>query len=388
VSGPAIAQALVALDARAWAQLLRAVRLVPDAPGPVAAALGRSTSELSGGPARRELCDALAAAPEVLELLRRDDALPAAVHAAIAAGDEAPEPEPSPEVSDVPGDPEEREAREARADVRSRELRRALDDERRRREGAEARATAAEAREQATGAERDRLAERVAALESDLAGMREAVDQAAARAERRAMTRAESLERELAAERSALASHRRDHDRATAELAELQREVDELRARSTSREPAAASEDGARPLVLPEGLVEGTTEAARWFASRASVLLVDGYNAAFQLRQNQPMEEQRRWLVERMRPLAARGGAVPVVVFDGAGVTGRMRDTGGIEVRFTSGGVIADDEIVFAVAATDRPVLVVTDDVELQERVRAEGGNVVGVVHLAGIIDG
>lgn len=381
MSGLAIAAALVALDARAWAQLLRAVRLVPDAPGPVATALGRSTSELSSGAARRELCDALAAAPEVLEVLRGDDALPASVHAAIGMADD----EPEPEVRVAPGDVEEREAR---AEERSRELRRALDEERRRREGAEARATAAEAREQAAGAERDRLAALVAALESDLVDARDAVDQAAARAERRASTRAESLERELAAERSVLASLRRDHDRTAAELGELQQEVDALRARSTSREPAAVPVEEARPLVLPDGIVEGTTEAARWLASRASVLLVDGYNAAFQLRQNHPMEEQRRWLVERMRPLAARGGAAPVVVFDGAGVTGRLRDTGGIEVRFTSGGVIADDEIVFTVAATDRPVLVVTDDAELQGRVRAEGGNVVGVVHLPGIIDG
>ena len=384
MSGPGIADALVALDARAWAQLLRAVRLVPDAPEPVTTALGRSTSELSSGAARRELCDALAAAPEVLDVLRSDDALPASVHAAIGAGDEDAAPEPSGVRRDTAG----QEAREARAEERTRELRRALDEERRRREGAEARATAAEAREQAAGAERDRLAERVAALESDLVDAREAVDQAAARAERRAMTRAESLERELAGERSALAAQRRELDRAAAELAELQREVDELRARSTSQQPAPGSADGARPLVLPDGIVEGTTEAARWLAARASVLLVDGYNAAFQLRQNHPMEEQRRWLVERMRPLAARGGAAPVVIFDGAGVTGRMRDTGGIDVRFTSGGVIADDEIVFAVAATDRPVLVVTDDAELQERVRAEGGNVVGVVHLPGIIDG
>ena len=64
-----------------------------------------------------------------------------------------------------------------------------------------------------------------------------------------------------------------------------------------------------------------------------------------------------------------------------------MRDTGGVEVRFTAGGVIADDEIVFAVAATDAPVLVVTDDAELVARVRAEGGNTVGVVHLAGIVE-
>jgi len=56
-------------------------------------------------------------------------------------------------------------------------------------------------------------------------------------------------------------------------------------------------------------------------------------------------------------------------------------------VRFTADGTIADDEIVFAVAATDEPVLVVTDDAELRARVQAEGGNTIGVVHLPGIVD-
>jgi len=382
MSGSGPADALVALDARAWAQLLRGVRLIRDLPAPVAAALDRSTSELAGGEPRRELCAALADAPAVLEALRGDDALPASVHAALGADADGPAPEPEP--ASGPGSTTDG----ARAEERARGLRRTLDEERRRREGAEARASVAEARADASGAERDRLLERVVALESDLAAAREAVDQAAARAERRVVTRAESLERELAAERSVLAALRREHDRTRSQLADLQLEVDALRERPAARQPASAVAAGARPLVLPEGTDEGTTEAARWLASRASVLLVDGYNAAFLLRQNHPMEEQRRWLVERMRPLAARGGASPVVIFDGAGVNGRMRDTGGVDVRFTSAGVIADDEIVFAVAATDQPVLVVTDDAELRARVMAEGGNVVGVVHLPGIVDG
>ena len=89
-----------------------------------------------------------------------------------------------------------------------------------------------------------------------------------------------------------------------------------------------------------------------------------------------------------MRPLVARGSAAPVVIFDGDGPAGSRRDTAGVEVRFTAAGTTADDEIVFAVAATADPVLVITDDAELRARVRAEGGNVLGTVHLLGAIDG
>jgi cell division protein FtsB len=382
MSDEGVASALAGLDARVWAQLLRGVRLIAEVPEPVAGALAGSTGELASGAPRRALCDAIAAAPSVLAALRGDDALPAAVHAAIGPGTEVPASRPDAELDD-----ERADEGGVRAEERSRELRRTLEEERRRREGAEARASAAEARADVSVAEAERLAGRVAALESDLAASRDEIDQAAARAERRAMARVESLERELAAERSALASLRREHDRTRAALADLQQEADALRERASSQRSPSSVAGGDRPLVLPEGIDEGTTEAARWLASRAAVLLVDGYNAALLLRQNHPLDEQRRWLVERMRPLAARGGAAPVVIFDGAGVTGRMRDTGGVDVRFTSSGVIADDEIVFAVAATDQPVLVVTDDAELQERVRSEGGNVVGVVHLPGIID-
>jgi predicted RNA-binding protein with PIN domain len=143
-----------------------------------------------------------------------------------------------------------------------------------------------------------------------------------------------------------------------------------------------------RPLVLPAELAPDTTEAARWLLDGARVLLVDGYNVSLALRAGHPLVDQRRWLVERLRPLASRGRAAPVVVFDGEGQGRTQRDPSGVEVRFTASGTIADDEIVFAVAATDDPVLVITDDAELQQRVRAEGGNVLGTVHLLGAIEG
>ncbi len=387
---PVDVDALVALDARSWAQLLRSLRLLDGLPDPLGPLLEGPTSELSSGPRRRQLCEALAAAGAVRDRLLEDRALPVAVLAALgsvadpAAGHDpdrlGPHGEDLKVAAQGADDPDER------AEQRARALRRSLEEERRRREGAEARALTAQSRADELRAERDALRGELEAREAELRVARDAVDQAAARAERRAGSRVTDLERELASERSALAALRREHDRSRSELEAAVAELETLRSRSAPARAAAPASHG-RPLVLPPELEDGTTEAARWLLERATLLLVDGYNAALLLRPGRPLEEQRRWLVDRLRPLATRGGAAPVVVFDGAGVSGTMRDTGGVEVRFTAGGVIADDEIVFAVAATDAPVLVVTDDVELVARVRAEGGNTVGVVHLAGIVE-
>ena len=389
--GKGVAEALFALDARSWAQLLRALRAVSDLPDALVDALRHPTSDLTSGAARGPLCDALAGTDAVLAMLREDASLPAAVHAAIAsrardttAAEDATD---APRASDAATSPEsdggpERSAR------RDRGLRRTLEEERRRREGAEARAAAADVRATEADAERSALAVRVSTLEGELADAADAVRQAAERAERRAEARIAGLERDLAAERSAHAVLRRDHERAQAELANAHGEIARLQVElDRAPRPVAVSPTG-RPLVLPPELDAGTTEAASWLAERASLLLVDGYNVSLALRAGHPLEEQRRWLTERMRPLVARGRAAPVVIFDGDGPAGSRRDTAGVEVRFTAAGTTADDEIVFAVAATADPVLVITDDAELRARVRAEGGNVLGTVHLLGAIDG
>jgi hypothetical protein len=374
------ADALAALDARSWAQLLRSLRSIDDAPVSILGLLERPTSELSSGPARRALCTAIAQAGPVLTLLADDAALPAAVHAAL---DVPSSEERMPVPSVAPASPVEPAEND-----RARTLRRSLDDERRRREGAEARAQVAQARAEAAVEEIATLRAEVEALTAALEEARSAVEQAAARAERRAGARLTTVEQELASERSAIEVLRREHDRCRSELEVARAELADLREREADRPASSDASAGAgRPIVLPPDVDDETTEAARWLAARASLVIVDGYNAALLLRPGLMLEEQRRWLIDRVRPLAVRGPARPVIIFDGAGTSGTLRDTGGVEVRFTADGTIADDEIVFAVAATDEPVLVVTDDAELRARVQAEGGNTIGVVHLPGIVD-
>lgn len=374
---------LVALDARAWAQLLRAVRRLPEPPEQLAALLDLPTSALASGARRAELCRLLAPDTRLVGGLLADPALPAAALAVLGpamAADTGTEP-----ASDD-GGPAAAEDGVDRAAARQRDLRREVAELRRRQDGAEARASVAEARATAAEHERAALEERIAVLDTELGQAREEVAQAVARAERRAAARTEQLERALAAERSALEVLRRERDRDRVALDGARAEVAELRARPESdRVPAAVA---TRPLVLPDELAPDTTEAARWLLDGVRVLLVDGYNVSLALRAGSPLVEQRRWLVERLRPLAVRGSAAPVIVFDGEGQGRTQRDPSGVEVRFTASGTIADDEIVFAVAATDDPVLVITDDVELQHRVRAEGGNVLGTVHLLGAIEG
>ncbi len=374
---------LLALDGRAWAQLLRALRHHAGLPGPVADALGLPSGELSGGSGRRALCEALAAADGLVEALLEDTALPASVHHVLGAAAEAGD--GSEEQAD---DPAAARDEAERIDQRARSLRRELDEERRRREGAEVRAASAEAHAEALASERNGALARVRAIEEELARSGEVVERTAARAERRSSSRVQGLERELADERRAHAALRREHERVVGELAAARAEVGRLRFRSTVADGDRDVTPEGRPLVLPRGLEEGTTNAARWLAEHAHLLVVDGYNATLQLRPDRPLEDQRRWLVERLRLLVPRQVARPVVIFDGDRSAGRMSETGGVEVRFSPEGVIADDEIVFTVAATEEPVLVVTDDAELGARVRAEGGNVIGVVHLPGILDG
>jgi hypothetical protein len=384
---PELASRLAALDARVWAQLLRALRVLVTEPGEIADALAHPTGELASGPARRALCDVLAVSDGILAELRDDTTLPAAVHLAITVDDAQEDQGAGTEdAANIPPNGTERATERARA------LRRELEEERRKREGADARAVSAETRAGAAEEERDALRAQVAELEAGVVAAREAVERSVARVERRSSSRVEALEQELTSERSAHEVSRRDLERARVELAEVRSELAEIRSHADAAMGAqgvsgavGASE---RPLVLPPAMDASTTDAARWFAARVRLLLVDGYNVALQLRPGRPLEDQRRWLVERLRPLVVRGGPHPVVIFDGDGSSGRMRDTGGVEVRFTARGMIADDEIVFAVAATADPVLVITDDVELGERVRAEGGNVIGVIHLSGIVDG
>jgi hypothetical protein len=310
--------------------------------------------------------------------------LPPALEA-IRSGDE-PAIAPTAPTGSATGASEEalRTAREeaARARTRLREQRDQRDAARRRAQGAERRAAAAEA-------EVDRLRRELEAMAAEQATLQHALAEA-------------EVERRRAVEREAH-RHEADVERLRAELAALRRAEEERRLASRRREDARrqaerdAAESAAvarrevrahrgarvrpgRPSVLPEGIAPDTAEAADALLHAGRLVFVDGYNLTLQHRGHLPLETQRTWVTQLLATAAAQRRVRPVVVFDGERATGRRPLAGSreVEVRFTPSGITADDELVLAVEATDEPVLVVTDDRELRARVLASGADVVG----------
>jgi hypothetical protein len=373
--------ALVSLDARSWARTLIALREVEALGERARELLARPTSELATGPARRALCEQVLLEPVLLDAMLVSDALPREVHdLLVATGTGSVEATTDEGVTHTPVADKERG------------LRRELAQLRRQRDGAEARAVAAEARAESRDTELRAAQVRIATLESQLEGAADELAQAVARAERRSDARSAALESELAGARSELERTSRRAERDAAALAALRGEHAETSSELEVLRAALPGDDGedgstSRPLPLPLDVHPDTTEAARWLLGSVTTLLVDGYNVSLNLRAGQELEAQRRWLIERLRSIAARGQLAPVVVFDGDQASPSSTMSSGVEIRFTAAASTADDDIVFTVAVTTGPVLVVTDDRELRERVTSEGANVVGGRAFLGALD-
>jgi hypothetical protein len=143
--------------------------------------------------------------------------------------------------------------------------------------------------------------------------------------------------------------------------------------------PGAVKEvDGApaEPLKLPPGLAPDRPEAVTWLLGLPDPVrvIVDGYNLTYLLdRVDFHGGEARRRLVSLLGRLATRRPHRFLVVFDSDQPPGSPARMGDVEVVFTSGEK-ADDRIVdLAGAGSDLPVVVVTNDRELRERVEAKG---------------
>jgi len=378
-----VSAALLGLDARSWTRLIVVLREADLADPQLSDLLDLPASELATGTPRHELSAALARDATVRELLLASPTIPEGVRQALVATSEEEHVE-----APATGAQETGTSREA---GRERDLRRELAQLRRQRDGAEARASAAEARAAASDAAAAHADARSEAIEARLRGSEDELAQAVARAERRSGSRIADLESALATTRAELERVTRRADKDAASLVALRAQNAELTGQLEALqhlEARDASDDvDARPLRLPEDVHPETTEAARWLLGTARTLFVDGYNVSLTLRPGQQLEAQRRWLIDRLRPLAAQGRIVPVVVFDGDQSTPSATTSSGVEVRFTPVSLTADDDIVFSVTVTDGSVLVVTDDRELRARVAAEGANIVGGRAFLGALD-
>jgi len=321
---------------------------------------------------------------QVVELLVDDAELAAAVMArvpgpvrAASSGPDAPPAAPDAVAVDA-GDDEV-----ARVRQRARALREERDAWRRRAEGAEARAEQAERALAEQSAREHDLRDTVAGLRQELAEAASDRDRAVVRERRRRDGEVARLEADLAAFRRAEESRRADQNR---------RERAAQRRVATGHDAAGDAPvprvPPGRPTRLPPDVVPGTTEAARALLGPGRLVLIDGYNLTLNHRADLDLEGQRNWLVGLCSNAVPVHRIRPVIYFDGERASG-VRPTSArqaVQVRFTPAGITADDELVLAVEATDEPVVVVTDDRELVERVSASGADVVGTVAFLGVV--
>ncbi len=378
-SAPAVDRlALEGLSSDDWAAVLVAVRAElrarEELDEPQAAVAEQPTGRLVAGRGRAQ----------VVELLVGDGALAAAVVErvpgpvrAAVTGPEAPS--AAPDVAAVAV----RDDEVVRVRQRARALREERDAWRRRAEGAEARAEQSERALAEQAAVQQDLRDTIAGLRQELAEAGAERDRAVVRERRRRDGEVARLEADLATLRRAEESRRAEQHR---------------RERATQRRAAADDRPSGeapvprvppgRPTRLPADIVPGTTEAARALLGPGRLVLIDGYNLTLNHRADLDLEGQRTWLVGLCANAVPVHRIRPVIYFDGQRASG-VRSTPArqvVQVRFTPEGITADDELVLAVEATDEPVVVVTDDRELVERVRASGADVVGTVAFLGVV--
>jgi predicted RNA-binding protein with PIN domain len=278
------------------------------------------------------------------------------------------------------------------------------------------------AREELRRAERERraLADRVEGLEHQLAQsaatLRAARDEAAAE-QRRLGGRVSELQARLAEAQRNYRALRRSAGQVDPMVAEavgaLERDLDALRratglaeegggkGRGGAGAPGAAAESAGagagrparrQPLPVPGGRGADDPETlAAWMGVGGVLALVDGYNVTKHPQgfPERGLEDQRTLLLDLCRRLARRFGAEVTVVFDG-GTVGPLPTRlplGPVEVVFTDPGRSADDEIVVRTNAAppERPVVVVTSDNELRDRVAALGATVARSPALLGL---
>lgn len=265
---------------------------------------------------------------------------------------------------------------------RARTLLTERDDARRRAEGAEARVEALDLKLSELAGELDRERARTAELEDRLRAAEDDRAQAIDRERRRGESRLAELEDELREVRRRDETRRQERARQERARQVAEEEARQQQAeRQRSRGRARPTVSPGRPTVLPRGIAPGTRDEAAALLGPDRRLLVDGYNVTLTHRKDLTLEEQREWLVRQLSSLAARRRVRPTVVFDGRGGGGGGRPADGarkVSVVFTPSGVTADDEITLAVQATDEPLVVVTDDRGLRDRVRPHGVDLLG----------
>jgi predicted RNA-binding protein with PIN domain len=161
--------------------------------------------------------------------------------------------------------------------------------------------------------------------------------------------------------------------------------------------PAPARSRARRPkrtaIALPPALLDDSPEAAAHLVRVSGVLLiVDGYNVALTSWGSLELPELRRRLLDALAEVAIRLKLSVLVVFDGEAAGGRVPAPPAaqpwLRVEFSPSTVEADALIVAAVdeQPADRPVVVASNDREVQREARRRGANVIGVDQVLSVL--
>jgi predicted RNA-binding protein with PIN domain len=254
-------------------------------------------------------------------------------------------------------------------------------------------------------AERARVAElrgRIAKLEAELTTARREVRSARGETEsdlRRQERELRKARREIEgvrAERDELKLRLR-HERRRADA--LERKVAEAERRAKPKPaPPAPRPRRARPsrrasLPVPPGRPGDDPETlAEWLEAPGAHLLIDGYNVTLAEGGfgDLALETQRARLVQEVARLVRRKGAEATVVFDGSEIapgTARRHRSRYVRVEYSRPPRSADDHLVAVLAdLPPHPVIVVTNDRELQGRARRHGATIATSGQLLGLI--
>lgn len=286
--------------------------------------------------------------------------------------------------------PQDRGAEPDRGAVQEQEkAQRAKQDARRAKQQAREAVTRERARADAVAAEAADLKRLVSEQESLLASLRNDLERARDQLQgdrRKSERKLQRVEAERDRAKEDAADLRREVRNLRAEVRGLARELERTKAASRpagKRGRAATAPAGPRvQLPVPKGRLEDEPETlAEWLGTPNVHLLVDGYNvtlaeggfSALEL------ESQRERLVQSLEVLARRKRFAATVVFDGAEVGPgiRRRRSGPVRVVYSNPDEIADDHLVALLGELPaHPVVVATNDQELQDRARSLGATV------------
>ena len=142
---------------------------------------------------------------------------------------------------------------------------------------------------------------------------------------------------------------------------------------------------------MPKGRLPSDPQTLdEWLSAPTVRPLIDGYNVTMAKWEfgDLRLETQRERLITEIASLAAMKGVPTTVVFDGKDV-GRhpaRKKKGHVNVHYSK-GEIADDHLVGLVQRSpETPVVVVTSDRELTERVEEHGANVANSPQLLSLL--